>query len=68
MKTWNNNFDNSKTKVNDKTITVGEQDFDDNTILIKEEDGNLISCPMFIDDQGDIYFLYDNTEIYLKWL
>lgn len=68
MKTWNNNFDNAKTKVNGKTITVGEQDFDDNTILIKEEDGNLISCPMLIDDQGDIYFLYDNEEIYLKWL
>lgn len=65
--TWNDNFD-TKTKVNGKTITVGEQNFDDNTILVKEEDGNIISCPMYIDKQGDIYFRYDNTEIWLKWL
>lgn len=68
MQTWNNNFDNAKTKINGKIITVGEQNFDDNTILVKEENGNLISCPMSINNQGDIYFLYDNTEIYLKWL
>lgn len=65
--TWNNNF-NTKTEVNGKTIIVGEQNFENNTILIKEEDGNIISCPMFIDGLGDIYFRYDNTEIWLQWL
>lgn len=67
LKEWNDNFD-IKTRVNGKTITVGEQNFDDNTILIKEEDGNTISCYMSIDGQGDIYFIYDNEEVYLKWL
>lgn len=67
MKEWNNIF-NKKTIVNEKTITVGQQDFGNNTILVKKDDGNIISCPMFIDGQGDIYFVYDNTEIYLKWL
>ena len=65
--TWNNNFD-TKTKVNEKMITVGEKNFKNNTILVKEENGNIISCPMFIDGLGDIYFLYDNTKVYLKWL
>lgn len=64
---WNNNFD-TKTTVKGKTITVGQQNFEDNTILIKEENGNIVSCPMGMDKQGDIYFLYDNTEVYLKWL
>lgn len=67
MKEWNNNFD-AKTKVNGKTITVGQQNFNDDTILIKEEDENIISCPMGTDGQGDIYFIYDNIEVYLKWL
>ena len=64
---WNNNFD-TKTEVNGKTIIVGEQNFENNTILVKEENGNIISCPMFIDELGDIYFRYDNVEIWLKWL
>ena len=64
---WNNNFD-TKTEVNGKTIIVGEQNFENNTILVKEENGNIISCPMFIDELGDIYFRYDNVKIWLKWL
>ena len=64
---WNNNFD-TKTEVNGKTIIVGEHNFENNTILVKEENGNIISCPMFIDELGDIYFRYDNVEIWLKWL
>lgn len=67
MKEWNNNFD-IKTEVNGKVITVGQQSFEDSTILIKEEDGNIISCPMGIDEYGDIYFIYDNEEVYLKWI
>lgn len=64
---WNNNFD-TKTEVNGKTIIVGEQNFENNTILVKEENENIISCPMFIDELGDIYFRYDNVKIWLKWL
>lgn len=67
MKEWNDIFD-IKINVNGKIITVGQQDFSDSTILIKEEDGNIISCPMGMDEQGDIYFIYDNEEVYLKWL
>lgn len=66
MKEWNGNFD-TRTKVNGKVIIIGQQDFNDSTILLKE-DGNIISCLMGIDEQGDIYFIYDNEEIYLKWL
>ncbi|MCM1121172.1 MAG: hypothetical protein NC416_01175 [Eubacterium sp.] len=57
-----------KTKTNEKIITVYEQNFDNNTIRIIENNGNTIFCPMFSDDQGDIYFLYGYEEIYLKWL
>lgn len=67
MKEWNDIFD-TKTNVNGKIITVGQQDFNDSTILIKEEDGNIISCPIGMDEQGDIYFIYDNEEVYLKWI
>lgn len=67
MKEWNDNF-NKKENVNGKTITVGQQDFEESTILIKEENGNIISCPMGIDEEGDIYFIYDNVKVYLKWL
>ena len=53
---------------NGKIITVGEQNFETSTIMIKEENGNIISCPMFIDEHGDIYFVYDNTEVFLKYI
>ena len=38
---WNNNFD-TKTTVKGKTITVGQQNFEDSTILVKEENGLII--------------------------
>ena len=68
MKEWNNNFNTGKTKVNEKVITVGQQDFDDNTVLIKEQDGNVITCPIGTDKNGDVYFICDNTVLYFKWM
>lgn len=44
---WNNNF-NMKKNVNGKNITVGMQNFDDMTILVKEETGKMetrFHCP-----------------------
>lgn len=64
---WNNNF-STKTKVNGREIVVGAQNFEDNTILVKEDNGNIVSCPMGIDDLGDIFFVYDNASVWLKWL
>lgn len=61
---WNNNFDMKK-NVNGKNITVGMQNFDDMTILIKEENGRVIKCPMAFDNNGDCYFMYDSKECYL---
>lgn len=57
MKEWNDIF-GRKTKVNGKVITVGQQDFDDSSILVKEENGNIISCPMGIDGQGGTSIFY----------
>lgn len=67
MREWNDNFDRQAT-INGKRITVGEQSFEDSTILIKEEDGTVLECPMGMDENGDIYFIYDNEEFWLKWL
>lgn len=61
---WNNNF-NMKKNVNGKNITVGMQNFDDMTISIKEENGEIIKCPMSFDYNGDCYFIYDSKEYYL---
>lgn len=64
---WNDDFEMT-TSVNGKKIIVGQQNFADNTILIKEENGNVIDCPMYMDERDDLFFVYDNTEVYLKWL
>lgn len=64
---WNYNFD-SKVNVNGKTIIVGEQDFDSGTISIKEEEGNIIFCPMYFDKKRDIYFWYDGEQVFLKYI
>lgn len=64
---WNDNFE-TETSINGKIITVGQQNFVGNTILIKEENGNVITCPMYMDERDDLFFVYDNTEVYLKWL
>lgn len=37
MKNWNNNF-NEKRVVNGKNITIGQQNFDNGTIMIKEDE------------------------------
>lgn len=62
---WNNNF-NMKKNVNGKHITVGQQNLDDMTILVKEENGNIISCPMAFDNNRDCYFVYDSKKCYLR--
>ena len=49
MREWNDNFDR-QTTINGKRITVGEQSFEDSTILIKEEDGTVLECPMGMDE------------------
>lgn len=65
MITWNDNF-TMKKNINGKTITVGQQNFDDMTILIKEKNENVISCPMRFDSKGDCYFIYDSTKVYIR--
>lgn len=65
MKEWNNNFD-MKRKVNGKTITIGEQDFMNGTIMVKEEDGNIINLPMLSDEDGNFYFTYNNMGVYVS--
>lgn len=37
---WNNAFAMKK-NINGKIVTVGQQDFDNMTIMIKEENGNV---------------------------
>ena len=67
MKNWNNNF-NEKRVVNGKNITIGQQNFDNGTIMIKEDDGNIVDCPMNFDDNGDCYFIYDLNRRYKCYL
>lgn len=62
---WNDNF-TMKKNINGKYITIGQQNFDDMTILIKEENGKIIKCPMAFDSNGDCYFIYDSKECYLR--
>ena len=62
---WNNNFDMKK-NVNGKNIMVGMQNFDDMTILIKEESGEIIKCPMTFDNDGECYFIYNSKKCYLR--
>ena len=55
-----------KRKVNGKYITIGQQNFDDNTISIKDDCGNIFHRPMLSDEDGNIFFIYDNTIVYLS--
>ena len=55
-----------KRKVNGKTITIGQQNFDDETISIKDGHGNILNIPMQSDEDGNIYFVYDKTMVYLS--
>lgn len=61
---WNENL-STKRKVNDKTILIGQQNFNDNTISIKDEYGKILNLPMYSDEDG-IYFIYHKTMIYLS--
>lgn len=65
MKNWNNDF-NEKRAVNGKNITIGQQNFENGTIMIKEDNGNIVDCPMDFDDNGDCYFIYDLNIVYLS--
>jgi len=65
MITWNDNF-TMKKNINGKSITIGQQNFDNMTILIKEKNENVISCPMGFDNNGDCYFIYDSTKVYIR--
>ena len=50
MITWNDNF-TMKKNINGKSITIGQQNFDNMTILIKEKNENVIRI--------DSRFLYE---------
>lgn len=65
MKEWNDNFDIKK-KVHEKTITIGEQDIINGTIMVKEEDENIINLPILSDENGDFYFIYNNMGVYVS--
>jgi hypothetical protein len=65
MRKWNDNF-NMERYVNGKKIIVGQQSFENGTILIKRDDNNIIECPMYSDKDGNFYFTYDNMSIYVS--
>lgn len=66
MKKWNDIFNDNKRVINGQTIIIGEQNFGTNSILIKEEDGTVLSRPMFIDHDGNIYFEYNGISVYVS--
>lgn len=53
-------------KVNGKTISIGQQDFDNGTVMIKNEYGNIINRNMYSDEDGNIYFIYHKMMVYLS--
>ena len=55
-----------KRKVNGKYITIGQQNFNDNTISIKDDRGNTLHRSMLSDEDGNIFFVYDKTIVYLS--
>lgn len=65
MQEWNNCF-NNKRIVGDKAITIGQQNFIDGTIMIKEQNDNIINCPMYQDKAGNIFFIYNDTGVYIS--
>lgn len=62
---WNNIF-NMDRVVNGKHIIVGKQDIETASVLIKNDNGNIIHCPMHQNEDGEIYFIYDNTRVYIS--
>ena len=64
MEIWGEGF-NKKRNVNGKDIIIGQQNFIAETILIKY-DNKIIECPMYSDKNGDIYFIYNDTGVYIS--
>ena len=48
-----------------KNLEYEKQDFTCGTVKIIDN-GNEVICDMFIDEDGDIGFFYDEEEIYLR--
>lgn len=65
MKEWNHIFD-TKREVNGKIITIGVQDFTDWTVMVKDENEKVITCPMLSDEEGNYYFIYNNMGVYIS--
>lgn len=65
MKEWDNNFD-QKRNIEGKNILIGRQDFENATVMIKEESGNIVDCPMLLDEKGNIYFIYNGMGVYIS--
>lgn len=64
-KLWNPIFEMERT-VKGKRIIVGQQNFKDSTILIKDNKENVLCCQMYQDESGEIYFIYNNTGVYIS--
>lgn len=48
-------------------LYVGQQNFQMNIVLVKV--GNrIVNCPMFADEDNDIYFVYKGRRIYFSHL
>lgn len=62
---WNNDFDMER-NINGKNIIVGQQDFENGTIMVKDENRKILCCPMFSDNEGNIYFIYDGVGVYIS--
>jgi len=48
-----------------ETIQVGRQNFGNGTVPAKSGD-NIIDCPMYISEDGDIFFEFENKHIYFS--
>ena len=63
---WNENFTETRFIDNNKII-IGPQNFENGTILIKEEkSGEVIECSMCSDVNNDLYFIYYNHGVYIS--
>lgn len=62
---WNDNFDMER-HVNGEKIIVGQQDFENGTILVKDSKEDIKNWPMGIDDKGDIFFIYKGIKMYVS--
>ena len=65
MRNWNDNL-SMKRDVNGKIINIGQQNFTDKTVSVKEGNGNIIKCPMLMDEKGNIYFIYNQMGVYIS--